>query len=141
MSTEVAKPVHWRVIIKTPEEFDRRVDEWVAECRASGTPLTWTGAALALGFKSRQSLWYYGKQPDFADSVKYVKLLVEHVYELRLHGNSPTGAIFGLKQCGWSDKTEVEHSGNVALDVRAIREKVEGRIAGMATRLVGAGDE
>ena len=49
MSTEVTKPVHWRVIIKTPEEFDRKVDEWVAECNAEGgEPLTWTGAVLAL---------------------------------------------------------------------------------------------
>ena len=34
-------------------------------------------------------------------------------YEKALHGRSPTGAIFALKNFGWTDKQDVELSGGV----------------------------
>ena len=49
--------------------------------------------------------------------------MVEAEYEARLSGNSPAGAIFALKNCGWSDKHEYEHSGEITTNVRALSDE------------------
>ena len=38
---------------------------------------------------------------------------IENGYEKRLFENNPTGSIFALKNMGWKDKTETEHSGEL----------------------------
>lgn len=77
-------------------------------------PITITGLTLFLGFQSRSSLDDYCKDSeDFSYIIKKAKLLVEHNYEKGLHGESPTGQIFALKNMGWRDKVETEHSGNM----------------------------
>lgn len=97
--------------IKTPAEFDRLVDEHARWCQEQGYPMTWTGLALALGLPSRRALTDYATKygDQFAHSAKRAKMLVEASYERRLHSQSPTGAIFGLKNLGWSDSSEVNH--------------------------------
>lgn len=97
--------------IKSPEEFDRKVDEYISRCEATEKPITWTGLALSLDLNSRQAIDQYLTYDGFKDSVLRAKLLVECAYEQRLHGNSPTGAIFALKNMNWTDKQEREISG------------------------------
>ena len=104
-----AKKVGRPRTIKTPEEFDQKVNAYIDQCRETDEPITWTGLALALGFSSRQSIDEYLNYAGFSDSVKRGKLLVEHAYEKRLHGNNPTGAIFALKNFNWTDRQE--HTG------------------------------
>ena len=94
-------------IIETPEEFSRLVDEYVQQCRDSKSVVTFTGMALHLGFASRQSFYDYGKREGFSYSVSRARLLVEAEYERRLYGKSPQGAIFALKNYGWSDRLDV----------------------------------
>ena len=97
---------------KSPEDFDAKVDEYIAQCDPEeGEPVTWTGMALYLGFASRSAMDEYAKYDEFLYSVKRAKAFVERAYERRLSGHSPTGAIFALKNMGWSDKQELEHSG------------------------------
>lgn len=75
---------------------------------------TITGLALFLGFCSRQSIYdYANKEDEFSYIVKRAMLAIEHHYETRLNYQSPTGAIFALKNMNWSDKSEVEHSGGI----------------------------
>jgi len=81
-----------------------------AHCLAENEPVTWTGLALFLGFSSRQSIAEYLNYEGFSDSVKKAKTFVEYEYEKRLAGNSPTGAIFALKNFGWSDRQELAHT-------------------------------
>lgn len=78
-------------------------------------PATITGLALYLGFASRQSLLDYVEKEEFSFAIKRGKLRIEHEYEKRLHQNNPTGAIFGLKNMEWSDKTEIAHSGDLSI--------------------------
>jgi len=103
-------------IIKTPEEFTEKVDLYIAECGDTDTPITWTGLALSLGFCSRQSIDEYLNYDGFSDPVKRAKSLVESAYEKRLAGNSPTGAIFALKNMGWKDKSEVDTNLKATID-------------------------
>lgn len=102
---------------ETPEAFDAAVDAYCAERKAAAEPVTWTGMALALGFTSRDAIDTYAKYEGFSYSVKRAKLLVEASYESRLFGNSAAGPIFALKNMGWSDKQELEHSGNVTVEI------------------------
>lgn len=100
-------------IIETPDEFDRLVDEYVAKCETDDEPVTFTGMALHLGFSARSSFYEYQNYDGFSDSVKRARAMVEMEYEKRLSGNSPTGAIFALKNHGWSDKQQHELSGEL----------------------------
>lgn len=70
---------------------------------------TIAGLALYLGFRSRQTLYNYNVKPGFAEILERGRLRVEHSYELALRNPSATGAIFALKQMGW---TEVVHNKN-----------------------------
>lgn len=102
---------------ETPEAFDAAVDKYVSRCEFNQQPVTWTGMALALGFADRSGIDEYQKYEGFSYSVKRAKSFVALSYEQRLSGNAPTGAIFALKNMGWSDKLDVNQSGDVTLNV------------------------
>lgn len=100
-------------LFDTPEKFESKVYEYQQHCVESKEPVTWTGLALFMGFSSRQSINEYKGYSGFSDAVKKAQTFVEYHYELRLNGERPTGAIFALKNMGWSDKQEIEHSEKV----------------------------
>lgn len=77
---------------------------------------TITGLVLHLGFVHRQSLTDYEKRNDeFSDIIKKARTRVESDYEKQLYKSTPTGAIFALKNMGWKDKQETEHSGTMGI--------------------------
>jgi hypothetical protein len=96
---------------ETPEQLEKAVDDWIESCRQNGRPITLTGSIIGLGMSSKETLWSYGQKEGFSKPVKKLRLAVEAEYEARLHGSQPTGAIFALKNMGWSDKTEHELTG------------------------------
>ena len=98
-------------LYSSPEQFDEKVNEYYQHCKAEDEPITWTGLALYLGFSSRQSIDEYQHYEGFSDSVKRAKALVEWSYEKRLAGPNAAGPIFALKNMGWSDRQELQHSG------------------------------
>lgn len=102
-------------LIESPEKFDQLVQGYVELCRKAEPPevVTLSGLILALGLSSRESLDNYLNYPEFVDSVKRAKMLIEHEYEKRLMGSNAAGPIFALKNFGWTDKQQTEHSGNV----------------------------
>jgi hypothetical protein len=73
-------------------------------------PITITGLALHLGFADRQSLNDYEAKVEFSFIIKKARLRVENAYEKALYMKSPTGAIFALKNMGWKDKQEHDHT-------------------------------
>ena len=109
MGTEINKGGRPR-LYNSPEDFDAKVLEYHQYCKAEQEPVTWTGLALYLGFSSRQSIDEYAKYDGFSDSVKKAKTLVEWEYEKRLIQGQPAGPIFALKNMGWSDKQEIDHT-------------------------------
>lgn len=78
--------------------------------------VTITGLALHLGFESRQSLYDYEKDEVFSYIIKKARLQVENEYEKKLSGNNVAGAVFALKNMGWRDKQELEHTGNMQIN-------------------------
>ena len=105
---------------KTAEDFSEAAQSYFAECKANEESLTITGLCLALD-TSRDVLIDYEKglhnerDPEFSHAIKRAKMIVENSYEQRLAGNNPTGAIFALKNFGWSDKLDLAHSGEVSV--------------------------
>lgn len=71
---------------------------------------TVTGLAIYLGFESRQSLYDYGKKDEYSYIIKRAKLFIEEEYEEQLQHGNTTGAIFALKNMGWADKQEIDHT-------------------------------
>jgi hypothetical protein len=93
----------------TPEEIQKAIDAYLM---ADDCDFTITGLALELGFCSRQSFYDYEEKPEFTYTIKKARLHIERAYEKKLSGKEVGGAIFALKNLGWKDKTELEHSGN-----------------------------
>ena len=88
-------------IIKSPEEMERLGEEYVTECDNREEPLTLTGLILYLGLSCRDSFDEYGRRPEFSDSVKRAKLLIENQYERKLDRDKPAGAV-STAQCDMS---------------------------------------
>jgi len=106
-------PVGRPRLIKSKEDFDMLVDTYIDMCKQSNEPILLTGLVLSLGLCSKDSFYDYGKIDEFSDSVKRARLLIEMEYEKRLNNGSNAAApIFALKNFGWADKQEIEHSGN-----------------------------
>lgn len=118
-------------IYKSPEEFESAVNEYFEFIKGEsqhivkedGTvqenwkrkpePPTITGLTLFLGFCDRRSFYDYEQNEGFSYTVKKARLRIEAEYEKALHYQSPTGAIFALKNFGWKDKQDIEHSGGM----------------------------
>jgi hypothetical protein len=90
---------------KNPEDLARAINGYI-----DATPqeeITLTGLCLVIG--SKQLLNDYEKRKGFDEIVIRAKLIIENAYEISLRQNGNAGDIFGLKNFGWRDKTEVEH--------------------------------
>lgn len=80
---------------------------------------TITGLCIFLGFESRQSFYAYEQKEEFSYTIKKARLFIENEYEEMLQTGNVAGAIFALKNFGWTDKTEsdqnIKHSGEVSV--------------------------
>lgn len=93
-----------------PDKFAQSVDQYFDDCEQDKTNPTWTGLALHLGFESRQSLQDYKEKDGFSYPIKKALAKIEENYEQGLFSRNPAGAIFALKNFGWRDKHEVDHT-------------------------------
>ncbi|WP_254526977.1 MULTISPECIES: DNA-packaging protein [unclassified Sphingobacterium] len=120
-------------IFEIPHEMREKIDEYFEyvkgefhwECRTNDEgkeedvkvwdrppeAVTITGLCLHLGFESRQSFYDYEKRDGFSYIIKRARLMVENHYESTAqYARTPTFQIFALKNMGWSDKQEIDHS-------------------------------
>lgn len=121
-----------KLIFKNPEELQAKITEYLNNCPDTKTVYfklkdfveekevprpTITGLALFLGFESRQSFYDYEDRKRFSYTIKRARTFIERTYEQMLADGNP-GAIFALKNFGWTDKTEHELS---SLDGKPLR--------------------
>ena len=71
-----------------------------------------TRLCLHLGFESRQSFYDYQKRPGFSYTIKRLRMMIEAEYEELVtdRDHATAGVIFALKNLGWSDKQEIDHT-------------------------------
>ena len=91
---------------ESPEEVFDKCDEYFKSCIDLEEKMTITGLALFLGFGARSSLYDYAEKKEFSYVIKNAMLVVENSYEMS--GNNFD--IFALKNMGWSDKQEIDHT-------------------------------
>jgi hypothetical protein len=103
-------------IFETVEQLDNVIQAYFDKIEADKGIVTIAGLTYALGFASRQSLYDYKDKPEFSYSIKRALLMVEVGYEQKLSGAACTGSIFALKNMGWKDKSETEHSGKMQIE-------------------------
>lgn len=106
----------------TPEQMQERIDEYFEfldkpkeekpKDHLDTTP-TITGLVFYMGFADRKSFYEYEQKEAFTHTIKRARTMVENWYEQCIIGNNATGPIFALKNLGWRDKQELEHSGEI----------------------------
>jgi len=101
---------------KTPQQLAKLIDNYFAQMAISDEPITITGLCLYTGFCSRQTFYEYEERPGFTDLIKTARLKVENAYERKLSSGQVIGAIFALKNMKWTDKTEIEMKGDMAIN-------------------------
>lgn len=74
--------------------------------------ITITDLVIYLGFANRQSFYDLENQEEFSDTIKRARSFIEREYEAQLDLN-PTGAIFALKNFGWTDRQEIDQNTNL----------------------------
>ncbi len=98
----------------TASQAQKIVDRYFSEIEKSSRPPTITGLALALD-TSRKVLCQWAERDDeLAAVITRAKSRVElYLEELLTTTRTPAGAIFALKNFGWSDRQVLEVSGNL----------------------------
>ena len=91
----------------TAELLQEAVDQYFYDLHASKKNPTITGLVYHLGFASRKEIERQKAHGDDYDEVlSRARLRVEMIYEERLMSREVVGAIFALKNLGWTDKQE-----------------------------------
>jgi hypothetical protein len=102
-----------------PEELQKLIDDYFANCEERGKPYTMGGLALHLGM-DRNTLLAYSKRDQFASTIKAARDTVNAYLEERLlaGGGNVAGPIFALKNnAGWVDRQEVREENDTRLTI------------------------
>lgn len=91
----------------TPEEMEEAIADYFENCDKNEILPSMTHLAVALGMH-RSKLYEYEKADEFRDTIKTARERVEYRWIQQLATKQATGAIFMLKNFGWSDKQEHE---------------------------------
>lgn len=93
-----------------PDEILDKAEEYLANCTEESRPTRY-GLFKACGFKTKQSFYDYKKDPDYAGVLEQVEFMIEGKYEQQLaNGRGDGGIVFALKQYGWNDKQQIDHT-------------------------------
>ena len=92
---------------KDKEELQERIDLFYDMCNDLRVPITYTGLMLVLGLNNKNQLSGLRYHEEYGEIVRSAIASVEFFYETQLSGGKPVGAIFALKNFGWSDRTDV----------------------------------
>jgi sugar phosphate isomerase/epimerase len=89
------------------EALEAKIEEYFNTCPEKEWTITGLGLALDT---SRETLMNYEDREDYFDAIKKAKDRVHNAYEKDLRKQGRSGDIFALKNFGWSDKQEIDHT-------------------------------
>lgn len=123
----------WRpAFYETNEQLEKEIDRYFNETQDDDIAITWL--ALFLWFTSRAALLNYEEKPEFVNTIKKAKFMVELMYEKRLIKRGNGWDIFALKNFDWKDKFENDNN-NANADVTDVLTPEQKRI--IASRFNG----
>jgi hypothetical protein len=107
-------------IFKSPAEMEKKVQEYFDSLHDEATGMndipSVTELALYMGFSCYQSFDDYSDRnkghEEYAEIIKRAKDTIKTFHEKRLAGTTPTGSIFWLKNQGWRDTQQIDHTNN-----------------------------
>jgi hypothetical protein len=102
---------------ESPEQMQSLIDGYFNS--VTSEEITLTGLCLALD-TNKQTLANYQEKPEYKHILEMAKLRIENAYEKSLRKSGRSGDIFALKNFGWTDKQEVEHSGVIPLSITIV---------------------
>lgn len=98
-------------IYDDPKKLYEKCEQYFDSLIGTKERPTITGLTIFLGFDSRSTLYEYAKKDEFSHIIKRAMLVVEHEYEIATREDrSATGSIFVLKNMGWKDTQEIDHT-------------------------------
>lgn len=99
---------------ETPDEMERRAEEFFAYCEENGQPPTILGLAYFTGWSNRQEMNRYRWTAEWKDVVNSAITRIAMGYEMRLFSSSSSaGAIFALKVIdGWEERFVIQNEDN-----------------------------
>lgn len=103
MSNAVGRPPKF----ESPAEMQKAIDDYFKDEPEYPTQ---SGLALSIGFADRESLRQYKAKDEFTNTVRRALARIDAIHERNLFENGCSGSIFYLKNRGWSDKQQLEHS-------------------------------
>lgn len=96
-------------IFKSPDEIEKKVEEYKKYLREEDKPPTMAGLAYFLGV-DRKTLYNYSNEDEFFHTIKkyrdWILLNIEENCAIKGHG----GAIFLAKNYGYTDKQEINYT-------------------------------
>ena len=111
-------------MFETAEELQSLIDKYFSDDLP--TRVTWSngvrcvtpcptisGLSLYLGFADRYSFYEYENKPEFTYTIKRARANITRYHEEIAQGGSASGAIFMLKNFGYTDKQEIEMNANI----------------------------
>ena len=110
-STKKARSGPGRPRKRTPEQVKKAIERYFARQDKEERPYTVSGLALELETTRKMLCEWERNDDEIGNAIKRAKTRIENYYEVRLHGPNATGAIFALKNFGWSDRHEFTGSG------------------------------
>lgn len=115
--------------VESPEAFSLRARRYFDVCDALDDSVLLNGLMLVVGLYTRDGLNDYERRPEYTDAVKAAKRYVASAYERKLDRDRCAGPIFALKQFGWSDRIDIEHSGRINVDWGQLPAEVIARVS------------
>lgn len=98
-------------VVKDNEGNPKTITETITFWIRQPEPPTVTGLTLFIGFADKSTLYDYAKKEEFSHSIKRGLLKIEQYHEIKTsYGDKCTGNIFVLKNFGWKDKSEIDHT-------------------------------
>ena len=91
----------------SPDELESKISEYFDQ---NPERPTISGMADYLGFADRSSMYDYQKRDESSYIIKRAINKIEAIHEARLYEPQSTGSIFWLKNRGWTDKSEIDHT-------------------------------
>jgi hypothetical protein len=110
------RPLKLPLKYKTVKKLEETIEEYFNKRKKEKEPITLSGLALALGcdistIKDYASAKEGDSRYTFSLPIKKAYLKIQDFAEKKLYsGQVVAGVIFALKNFGWSDKQEIDHT-------------------------------
>ena len=105
-------------IFKSVEELQEKIDAYKEYLETSGKPPTIAGLAYYTGI-DRQTLYNYKEKDEFFGTIKRFVNWILSTYEEQAVEKGNAGIIFLMKNYGYTDKQQVETTGEITLKVKS----------------------